>query len=461
MRKNIRRISPAHPEVALIPRKFKKVEKVYEYWVARWRDSDTGKLVEFKLDSSVFPSRESRREWAIKKSRTLAKRTAELASGAPVITRTPLNDAVEAYLEACTNRLRPRTMEVYQDASNKLLLWAKENGVKTLADFTPAKLTAFREYRIGERKQGVSKGGRRGARKSSSKKRSPSSINIEFRSVKTMLLQWRTEEKLPNIDRETIARCLKSLPMPREAPAYLSSGACRKLLDAAIRHDSETFSMTRDEHDRLRPVGSTLRYDPIAPFVLFLLLSGCRLGEALNLRWSDIDLDALDAEGRTVGEIRLQGTATKTKQWRVIGLEVCPSLRSLLAAMKLKSGGQGYVFGDDKPLPSTRVSAARKRLIKPHGATKFSWQNLRQTTGTFLTNAPGIFGAASVFMSARQLGHSVTVAERHYLGVVRGIPREARTLEQAMQIEKLANQIVANISTVQPVLRLGGRSGKK
>jgi hypothetical protein len=44
-------------------------------------------------------------------------------------------------------------------------------------------------------------------------------------------------------------------------------------------------------------------------------------------------------------------------------------------------------------------------------------------------------------MSARQLGHSVTVAEKHYLGVVRGIPREARTLEAAMQIEDLARQV--------------------
>jgi hypothetical protein len=41
----------------------------------------------------------------------------------------------------------------------------------------------------------------------------------------------------------------------------------------------------------------------------------------------------------------------------------------------------------------------------------------------------------SVFMSARQLGHSVSVAERHYRRVHRGIPREAPTLEAAMQIE--------------------------
>jgi hypothetical protein len=68
------------------------------------------------------------------------------------------------------------------------------------------------------------------------------------------------------------------------------------------------------------------------------------------------------------------------------------------------------------------------------GAPEFTWQKLRRTCGCFLTCAPGIFGGASAFMSAKQLGHSVAVAERHYVGVVRGIPPEARTLEAAMGI---------------------------
>jgi hypothetical protein len=49
-------------------------------------------------------------------------------------------------------------------------------------------------------------------------------------------------------------------------------------------------------------------------------------------------------------------------------------------------------------------------------------------------NAPGIFGAASIFREAKQLGHSATIAERSYCGVVKVSP-EAKTLEAAMQIE--------------------------
>ncbi|MEO8905521.1 MAG: hypothetical protein ABI627_28715 [Polyangiaceae bacterium] len=81
------------------------------------------------------------------------------------------------------------------------------------------------------------------------------------------------------------------------------------------------------------------------------------------------------------------------------------------------------------------AAAAAKRLKKNFGApAAFGWQQLRSTCGTFLTNSPGIFGAASAYRSARQLGHSVTVAEKHYLGLIRIAP-EAKTLEAAMGIE--------------------------
>jgi hypothetical protein len=58
---------------------------------------------------------------------------------------------------------------------------------------------------------------------------------------------------------------------------------------------------------------------------------------------------------------------------------------------------------------------------------------LRSTCGTFLANAPGIFGGASAYRDARQLGHTVLVAEKHYLGVVHVAP-EAKALEDAVRV---------------------------
>jgi hypothetical protein len=76
---------------------------------------------------------------------------------------------------------------------------------------------------------------------------------------------------------------------------------------------------------------------------------------------------------------------------------------------------------------------------------RFTWQLCRSTCSTFLTNAPGIYGAASAFHSARQLGHSVTVAEKHYADVIRGIPKDATNLEAAMQIEDEVRAIVERV----------------
>lgn len=190
-------------------------------------------------------------------------------------------------------------------------------------------------------------------------------------------------------------------------------------------------------------MGSTSKYPAIAPFVAFVGLSGCRFGEAIDLTWDRVDLDALDASGKAVGEIYID-SSSKTAKARTIGLEVSPALRKLLSAQRLKTGGKGSVFG----LTQDEANAAMKRLKSDYGAPDAAgWQMLRRTTATYLCNAPGIYGAASPFMESRRLGHSVIVAEKFYAGLIRGIPIEAKTLESAMQIKKEAKQVIASIAS--------------
>jgi len=131
---------------------------------------------------------------------------------------------------------------------------------------------------------------------------------------------------------------------------------------------------------------------------------------------------------------------TKTGEGRRIDLSVTPSLRSMLAAMKLRSGGSRYVFRGTAPVSQAEAKSAQDRLIKHFGAPKFNWQELRRTCGTYLTCAPGIYGAASAFLSAKRLGHSVVVAERHYAGAVTDVPTTATTLEEALDIADLVTQ---------------------
>lgn len=449
-----RRIRSPHPGVVL---KQRTLPSGATAWRARFTDPDNGREMYLTLDALALPTHEARRLWAIRKAKEIAKRAMELEAGAPKRVDKPLADAVDEYKEQARRRLRARTVVVYGQGIGRFQTWAEREGIKSPGELTAPRLAAFREHLVSVSRASSKRGGRRGERQETSAKRSAFTINCQIRATKTMLNAWRVAGLLPALTRDGISDAMKALPVPREQAEYLVPSELQRLLAAALRHDDERFAATREEHAGLRPAGSTPRYEPIAPFTAFLLLTGCRRGEALGLRWIDVDLDARDHEGNAVGEIRLKAAATKTKHARTIGLEVSPALRLLLKALKLRAGARDadFVFGTRGSYTPDLVESSRSRLIEEFGAPKFDWQMLRSTCATYLTNAPGIFGAATVFLSARQLGHSVAVAERHYLGVHRGIARDARTLEAAMQLEaelKLCMPVTSFCSAQEAVI---------
>ncbi len=427
-----RRIRSPHPGVKL---KRRTLPSGRTAWRACYVDPATKREKFVTLDLVALPTHEARAMWAKRLSRELARKRMDLATGeAPRVEPKGIPAAIAEYRDAAKHRLRSRTLSTYNSAFEALQRWAVQEGIARTSDITAARVAALREHLIGAPKHAAKRGARRGARVATAQRRSAFSVNRDLRAIKTLLLTWRRTGLVP-LSRDDITDTMKLLPTAREQPEFLPPAKIKALLEAVMRHDEATFEITRAEHAGHRPRGTTLRYPPIAPFTAFLLLTGCRRGEALALQWESVDLDAVDHEGRKVGEIRLTASATKTHRARTIGLEVSPALRKMLAAMRLASGGEGYVFGGDEPYTVDSVEAARKRLRHEYGAPKFDWQLLRSTCGTFLTNAPGIFGAATVFLSAKQLGHSVAVAERHYLGVHRGISRDAHSLEAAMQVE--------------------------
>jgi integrase len=445
-----RRIRSPHPGVVVLRRKLPSGAEIH---LARWVDPDTGKRRKQHLDVLECSTAEARRRWAIKKAKALAKRRMELEEGGTRSEAKELRAAVSDYLDGAKHRLRGRTLTVYRLAIDPFADWAERHGVRSTADLSRARLTEYREHLIARPRKRSKKGGKRGEAHELPKKRSPVSVNRELRTLKTVLNTWRAAGRLPQLDRDAIGDVLKALRAPRPQPEYLTPVKLEKLLRAALKHDAATFKMTRKEKAAGKArVGSTQRHIAIAPFVAFLLLTGCRRGEALALKWASVDLEAKDHEARTVGEIRLRAEETKTHHARTIGLEVSPALRVLLAAMKLRAGkGAQYVFearSNDgrEPYTADQIETARDRM-KALGAKDWDWQVLRSTCSTFLTCSTGIWGSATVFMSAKQLGHSVVVAERNYLGVHRGIPREARTLEAAMQIEDVMRAVLKTVSS--------------
>lgn len=433
MAKRKRRTRSSHPGVVL---KKRSLPSGAVAWRARYTEPETGRERYVTLDALALPTREARAAWARQLAADLARRRMDSAAGVePAPEPVEIARAIDDYLAAGAARLRPATINAYRQSLSRLLRWSAQAGVATTAQLGPAELADLRDALISAGRSAPVAGARRGARRARAERRSVPTINSDLRAIKAMLGDLRRRGRLPGLHRDDIADALQALPAPRDEPPFLAPADLGKLIAAAVRHDAKTYDETREEHRGERPRGSTPRFAPMAPLVAFLLLSGCRAGEALSLRWSSVDLDALDHEGRRVGEIRLRASGTKTHRGRTIGLEVSPALRRLLASMRLRTGGAGFVFGGNEPYTAHQIKAARIRLMRDFGAPAFDWQTLRSTCATYLTNAPGIFGAATAFLSAKQLGHSVAVAERHYLGVHRGIPREARTLEAAMQIE--------------------------
>jgi integrase len=209
----------------------------------------------------------------------------------------------------------------------------------------------------------------------------------------------------------------------RALPHFLKTHEIAALVEAALKHDTVTFSLTRAEHDGRAEPGSTRRYAPISPLVLIALLTGCRFGEVASMRWASISL----AEN----EILLSHSETKTRQARRIDLTPTPLLAALLRAMEAAREGE-YCVGGAVPLRRDTAEAARKRLILKFGAPKFTWHDLRRTCETYLTCAPAIYGGASAYLSAKRLGHSVAVAEAFYVGAVTTIDKTSTTLEGAM-----------------------------
>lgn len=432
-----RRTRSPHPGVVLIP-----PGDNHASWRARYLDPDRGARVKVRLPPEAGRTVESRRAWAITKARELARRSQALDAGAPRATGTSLAAAIERYFDDQPH-LSERTRKVYRLATDRLAAFAARHRIELADDLTGPRLVAFRAELAKAARQAPAARARRGAHRpaASGRVRSAHTVNKELRSVATVLTYLRRLGLLPRLTGDDIRDGLRRAKAPPKRIDWRKPAELRQLLEAALRHDAATYAATRAEHAGDGEPGSTRRYPPIAPAIVAALITGLRAGHLLALRWDDVDLQALGPDGAPVGEIVPQAGST-TKRAGVIGLEISPALRRLLAAMKLRSGGTGAVF----QITPGEARAALKRLRAEYGAPPgCAWQAFRRTCECYLVNAPGIFGAASAYRAAKMLGHSVTVAERHYVDLVRGIPRDARTVEAAMQITAEVDAVIAAV----------------
>ncbi|HVU60230.1 MAG TPA: tyrosine-type recombinase/integrase [Mycobacteriales bacterium] len=144
------------------------------------------------------------------------------------------------------------------------------------------------------------------------------------------------------------------------------------------------------------------REERVHPVWLLLATTGMRRGEALGLRWADLDLDAGSASVRqtliTVGDEIAFGTPKTGKGTRVVALDsaTTSALRSYKArqAQERLALGPSYIDNglvftqeDGQPLHPKRVSDMFRRKIAKLGLPRISVHGLRHTWATLALQA--------------------------------------------------------------------------
>jgi len=153
----------------------------------------------------------------------------------------------------------------------------------------------------------------------------------------------------------------------------------------------------------------------IAELFRLLALSGCRLGEALALRWEDIDFQN--------GTLRIRDAKAGPRMHMVGTLSI-----ELIASIP-RVDGSPWVFPSTNPTAHVTVYAAEKHWNKVReqaGIPDVRIHDLRHTVATFAAQSPG----ANAFAVRDLLGHKTLAMANRY--VARANEKQ-RTLSEAVE----------------------------
>jgi integrase len=222
---------------------------------------------------------------------------------------------------------------------------------------------------------------------------SAATMNLERRNLKACL-RWINELRPARFhDFPVLVRALKPVPEAKPTPQAFTPEQLRSFLE---RSRVEKHPVTRVRHGKQEVYTQKVRKPatPVDRLFLLLALTGCRLGEALALKWQDVDLAR--------GLVTLYSQKTGHRRWLPLAGakegEVAPSLLEIMRGWK-KEARTPFVLPGKPQFPKGAWLACGE--IMP--------QDLRQN---FTSYAASMGVPASV--AAQWQGHSVGVAERYY-----------------------------------------------
>ena len=283
------------------------INKRGDGWRVRWRDPDGS------ARSRQCPTRRSAKALVreIEEARAVGRRW----TPAGVRKEPPLEEVAEAFLRAKSRTLQPSSIQAMASRIGRLLEYYEA------IEVTPTVKDLSREH-LGAAYSYLRTPDTMHRRRASA----TSTANLACRVWEAMWAwAWDSDEYGGQCPRPRKLELARSLQQPVIAPTWGE-------VDAMLHH---LLSRQRDGTDWADRVALIQRY------------TGCRVGAARELLWSDVDLDG--------GVIRFRAEAVKTARGRAIPLH--SGLRDLLATWGAR---QGRVCGIDGPIRPIHRSAGSK-----------------------------------------------------------------------------------------------------
>jgi integrase len=314
-----------------------------------------------------------------------------------------IREELETYLDAVGSkvsrrgrRTSPVTLRRYRDGLTEFADWCEAHDATQLGQLSRTLLGEWRKSRQDTRAHGH--------------ERKASTVNQEVKPIRQMLVAAARFGRISHLSSDAIAGALARLVEPAPEPRCYSRPELAAILRAALRYDTQ-----RD----LR-CGTP----PIAPIMAVAMLTGMRRGELAKLQCREVLFDApsdFDPSIRTgLDVIRLPKTKTKTFETRdVATTPYSPLLGELLRALIAKRPGHERVLR----VGYVAVGDYAWRLRAFGAPEDFRLKDLRSTCATCQSPLPGNAKA-----KAARLGHTLAIAERHYLALPSGMPESAADL---------------------------------
>ena len=204
--------------------------------------------------------------------------------------------------------------------------------------------------------------------------------------------------------------------------------------------------------DQIAALFDSTAADSIGPLVVLSATTGLRQGEALALRWEDVDLETGVMSVRHTLDVRTQELAP-TKTDRRGGRSIFPPLPCRLFASSADGSSRtGYGQGTDGtttasclhpgsvPRSTRATSSGGTTLSASKRAPQSTWHHLRHFAATALLEA-----GEDLFVVSRVLGHTSVATTASFYGHV----RPAMLRRSAERMDELLSRAGGNLKGVE------------